>query len=238
VRDPELQLADVRLRGQGDPAEPDGLHARPRTVSSGGSKGRSAGLGTDDDSEEADELDPGNLASDLYQDELDEGLGEDLREQLATLERAEQRLADGTYGLSIESGEPIPDDRLEVIPVAELTGKRSGLARSTDAGLSTSSPIVPSPRSLQPRARVRARAREPVADQRQPVRGNRSGGSRSGLLPRSLRPREQERARDDGGEREHAQAAEDAGRHRLVEDDRPGGDRERVREQRREAGDG
>src|SRR5438874_10691236 len=54
----------------------------------------------------------------------------------------------------------------------------------------------------------------------------------------SFRPREQERARDDGGERKHAQAAEDSGRHRLVEDDRAGCDRERIREQRREAGDG
>jgi DnaK suppressor protein len=78
-------------------------------------------LGHEDDSEPADELDPGNLASDLYQDELDEGLEEDLREQLAAVERAEQRLADGTYGLSIESGEPIPDERLEALPTAELT---------------------------------------------------------------------------------------------------------------------
>ena len=75
----------------------------------------------EDDSEEADEYDPGNLASDLYQDELDEGLAEDLREQLAALERAEQRLAAGTYGLSTESGERIPDDRLEALPTAELT---------------------------------------------------------------------------------------------------------------------
>jgi DnaK suppressor protein len=79
------------------------------------------GLGHEDDGEEADEFDPGNLASDLYQDELDEGLEEDLREQLAAVERAEQRLAAGTYGLSIESGEPIPDERLEALPTAELT---------------------------------------------------------------------------------------------------------------------
>ncbi|HYZ79577.1 MAG TPA: hypothetical protein VE596_19620 [Gaiellaceae bacterium] len=59
-------------------------------------------LGHEDDSEPADEYDPGNLASDLYQDELDEGLEEDLREQLAAVERAEQRLAAGTYGLSVE----------------------------------------------------------------------------------------------------------------------------------------
>jgi DnaK suppressor protein len=38
---------------------------------------------------------------------------------LAALERAEARLAAGTYGLSIESGEPIPDARLEALPAAE-----------------------------------------------------------------------------------------------------------------------
>ena len=75
----------------------------------------------EDDGEEADEYDPANLASDLYQDELDEGLSDDLREQLAAVERAEERLAAGTYGLSIESGQPIPDERLEAVPTAELT---------------------------------------------------------------------------------------------------------------------
>jgi DnaK suppressor protein len=75
----------------------------------------------EDDSEPADEYDPGNLASDLYQDELDAGRRDELREQLAAVERAEARLANGTYGLSIESGEPIPDERLEAVPTAELT---------------------------------------------------------------------------------------------------------------------
>jgi DnaK suppressor protein len=65
--------------------------------------------------------DPGNLASELYQEELDEGLTDDLRAQLAAIGRAEQRLADGTYGLSVESGEPIPDERLEALPTAERT---------------------------------------------------------------------------------------------------------------------
>jgi DnaK suppressor protein len=80
-----------------------------------------ARLGPVDDGEEADEYDPGNLASDLYQDELDAGLADDLRDQLAAVERAEQRLAAGTYGLSVESGRPIPDERLELVPTAELT---------------------------------------------------------------------------------------------------------------------
>jgi DnaK suppressor protein len=60
-------------------------------------------------------------ASELYDNELDEGLSDDLREELEAVERAEQRLADGTYGLSVESGEPIPDERLEAIPTAERT---------------------------------------------------------------------------------------------------------------------
>ena len=75
----------------------------------------------EDDGEEADDQDPGNLASDLYQDEFDEGLRDDLGAQLAAVERAEERLAAGTYGLSVQSGEPIPDERLEVVPTAELT---------------------------------------------------------------------------------------------------------------------
>lgn len=44
-----------------------------------------------------------------------------LRDRLAAIERAEGRLADGTYGRSIKSGSPIPDERLEADPAAELT---------------------------------------------------------------------------------------------------------------------
>jgi DnaK suppressor protein len=75
----------------------------------------------EDDAEPADEYDPANLASDLYQDELDETFAEDLHGQLAAVERAEARLASGTYGLSVESGQPISDARLEARPTAELT---------------------------------------------------------------------------------------------------------------------
>jgi DnaK suppressor protein len=78
-------------------------------------------LGHEDTGEPADEKDPANLASDLYQDELDEGLSDDLREELAAVERAEARLAAGTYGISIESGKPIPDERHEARPTAVRT---------------------------------------------------------------------------------------------------------------------
>lgn len=69
-----------------------------------------------------DRIEPGDLNSEsLYQDELDAGRSQDLKERLAAVERAEARLADGTYGLSVQSGNPIPDERLEAVPTAELT---------------------------------------------------------------------------------------------------------------------
>ena len=81
-----------------------------------------ARLGHQDTGEPAQD-DPASEASDLYQDELDEGLAADLREELAAVERAEARLIDGTYGRSIESGKPIPDERLEALPTAERTAE-------------------------------------------------------------------------------------------------------------------
>jgi DnaK suppressor protein len=57
----------------------------------------------------------------LTDEEQERAVAEGLRLRLATIERAQQRLRDGTYGRSVRSGEPIPDERLEVDPAAELT---------------------------------------------------------------------------------------------------------------------
>jgi DnaK suppressor protein len=43
----------------------------------------------------------------------------DLRERLAAVERAEARIAAGTFGRSVDSGAVIPDGRLEADPLAE-----------------------------------------------------------------------------------------------------------------------
>ena len=81
-----------------------------------------AGLAPDNPQVLAERDEPGDEGSEtLYQDEFDADLAADLAEQLAALERAEARLAAGTYGLSIDSGDPIPDDRLEAQPTAERT---------------------------------------------------------------------------------------------------------------------
>jgi DnaK suppressor protein len=81
-----------------------------------------SGLTREGPLEGTDRVEPGDEGSeDLYQDEFNEGRGAELKQELAALERAEARLAAGTYGLSVESGDPIPDGRLEAIPTAERT---------------------------------------------------------------------------------------------------------------------
>jgi DnaK suppressor protein len=81
-----------------------------------------AALERDGPLEGSDRVEPGDEDSeDLYQDEVDEGRRDELRRELAALERAEARLEAGTYGLSVESGDPIPDHRLEARPLAERT---------------------------------------------------------------------------------------------------------------------
>lgn len=60
-------------------------------------------------------------AESLTAEEQADAIALGLRQRLATVERAEQRLSDGTYGFSVRSGQPIPDERLEADPAAELT---------------------------------------------------------------------------------------------------------------------
>jgi DnaK suppressor protein len=81
-----------------------------------------AALGRGGPRESAARREPGDRDSeDLYEDELDEGRREELSAALDAVTRAEGRLAAGTFGLSVESGAPIPDERLEVLPTAERT---------------------------------------------------------------------------------------------------------------------
>jgi DnaK suppressor protein len=59
--------------------------------------------------------------TELQMANVDMALVTDLRDQLAAVVRAEERLTAGTYGRSIVSGVPIPDERLEADPLAERT---------------------------------------------------------------------------------------------------------------------
>jgi DnaK suppressor protein len=53
--------------------------------------------------------------------EAEDAVAQSLEARLEAIGRAEQRLAEGTYGRSVRSGQPIPDERLEADPAAELT---------------------------------------------------------------------------------------------------------------------
>jgi DnaK suppressor protein len=65
-----------------------------------------------------DSVDP---ATSLTAEAMDDAIAESMRDRLATIDRALKRLDDGTYGRSVRSGVPIPDERLEADPAAELT---------------------------------------------------------------------------------------------------------------------
>ena len=85
-----------------------------------------------DDRTAADE--PGDMfdsAEPLIGEIADDSVAAELQVRLAAIGRAEKRLEAGTYGYSVRTGLPIPDERLEADPTAELTAEEAAAA---DAG--------------------------------------------------------------------------------------------------------
>jgi RNA polymerase-binding transcription factor len=80
---------------------------------------------------QSDPADAGDNAPQLLDAEIDAGLAAPLRDELAAVARAEARLAQGTCGLSVESGEPIADARLQSIPWAERTAEEQARFESS-----------------------------------------------------------------------------------------------------------
>jgi DnaK suppressor protein len=80
------------------------------------------GRAKQEDRRAEDEADPlADRAQPLTTEGTDDAVAAGLRERLAAIDRAEARLAAGTFGRSVRSGRPIPDERLEADPAAELT---------------------------------------------------------------------------------------------------------------------
>ena len=77
-------------------------------------------------------------AEPLTREGTDESIRAELQNRLDAVGRAEQRLAEGTYGRSVRSGRPIPDARLEADPAAELTVEEA--AQPTRAGTGPPAP--------------------------------------------------------------------------------------------------
>lgn len=64
---------------------------------------------------------PGDAARDVLSQEESDSFHEHARAELEEVEHALAKLDDGTYGLDERSGEPIPDERLEVRPQTRFT---------------------------------------------------------------------------------------------------------------------
>jgi DnaK suppressor protein len=75
----------------------------------------------DRETEDEEGVDVSDPAVSLTAEGMDDAIVESLRDRLAAIDRALRRLDEGTYGRSVRSGVPIPDERLEADPAAELT---------------------------------------------------------------------------------------------------------------------
>jgi DnaK suppressor protein len=67
------------------------------------------------------EHDSGDMSQSLFTRELDATVEQTVEQRLRAVERALQKVEEGTYGLSEASGEPIPKGRLEALPEALYT---------------------------------------------------------------------------------------------------------------------
>jgi RNA polymerase-binding protein DksA len=63
---------------------------------------------------------PGDVATSLYDRELDYAFEDNVERVLAAIDAALQRIEDGTYGICENGGEQIPAERLEAIPWTTL----------------------------------------------------------------------------------------------------------------------
>lgn len=64
---------------------------------------------------------PGDVASETVEREKDLSVREHVEAQLREVDAAFQRLEEGRYGICEGTGDPIPDERLEVEPAARYT---------------------------------------------------------------------------------------------------------------------
>ena len=74
-----------------------------------------------EEEEDFTEHDSGDRSQSLFTREVDATVEEQVGRRLQHVERALQKIEEGTYGLSDDSGEPIPRGRLEAMPEAIRT---------------------------------------------------------------------------------------------------------------------
>ncbi len=73
--------------------------------------------------------DSGDMSYSLFTSEVDATLERQVGRRLERVQRALRKIEEGTYGLSDDSGEPIPRGRLEAVPEAVRTVEEQGRDR-------------------------------------------------------------------------------------------------------------
>jgi DnaK suppressor protein len=74
-----------------------------------------------EDEEDFTEHDSGDMSQSLFDREMDATLEQTIENRLQYVERALQKIEEGTYGVCDDTGEPIPRGRLEAMPEAIYT---------------------------------------------------------------------------------------------------------------------
>jgi DnaK suppressor protein len=74
-----------------------------------------------EEEEDFSQHDSGDMSQQMFTREMDATIGEQAGRRLEDVERALEKIEEGTYGLSDESGEPIAKGRLEAAPEALRT---------------------------------------------------------------------------------------------------------------------
>jgi DnaK suppressor protein len=67
------------------------------------------------------EHDSGDMSREIFNREMDATIGEQVEQRLEIIDRALQKIGEGSYGLSDVSEAPIPRGRLEAVPEAIRT---------------------------------------------------------------------------------------------------------------------
>jgi DnaK suppressor protein len=67
------------------------------------------------------ETDSGDMSQSIFDREMDASVGEGIERRLGEVERALQKIEEGTYGVCEDTGEEIPKGRLEAVPEAVRT---------------------------------------------------------------------------------------------------------------------
>ena len=84
-----------------------------------------------EEEEDFTQHDAGDMSQSLFTREVDATVEQQVERRLENVERALQKMDEGTYGLSDETGEPIPKGRLEAVPEAVRTVEEQERYRET-----------------------------------------------------------------------------------------------------------